>query len=99
MELPSRFEILETVCRGGQAEVFRARDRQHDRLVALKVYTGLDKAWSQQGLEEARILLALPPHPGLPIVRDSFAVEPEDRYVVVMDWIDGVDLQKVLAQR
>src|SRR4051794_29301893 len=48
-------------------------------------------------LNEARILLALPPHANLPLVRDDFF--DGDRYVIVMDWVDGVDLNRVLHTR
>ena len=42
------------------------------------------------------MLLSLQPHAGLPLVRDDFFVD--DRYVIVMDWIEGVDLDAVAAR-
>ena len=41
------------------------------------------------------MLLSLSPHPGLPLVREDFFVD--DRYVIAMDWIDGTDLEALLA--
>src|SRR5438105_1039743 len=42
-------------------------------------------------------LLSLRPHRGLPVVRDDFFLS--DCYVVVMDWIEGTSLDRLLAER
>jgi hypothetical protein len=42
------------------------------------------------------VLLALPPHPSLPLVREDFF--DGDDYVVAMDWVDGTDLATLLAE-
>lgn len=93
--LRDRYEPLIEVSAGGEATVFKARDHLHDRLVALKVRAVLDGADRARLVAEAGILLSLDPHPRLPTVRDDFFVD--DRYVIVMDWVDGVDLDQVLA--
>jgi serine/threonine protein kinase len=95
-ELGARYEVLEHVGAGGQATVLHARDRQHDRSVALKVYEIEPGASKEDLLGEADVLLRLGPHPGFPIVRDDFFLA--DRYVIVMDWVGGRDLQHVLAE-
>src|SRR4030095_12422920 len=46
-------------------------------------------------LAETRALLSLPPHPGLAHARDDFF--DGDRYVLVLDWVDGVDLARLLV--
>ena len=43
--------------------------------------------------------MSIDPHPALPVVRGDFFTDDGDRYVVVMDWVDGVDLQQVLEER
>jgi predicted ATPase len=73
----------------------RAIDHQHGRVVALKVRPVEDDSERETLLAEARILLSLPPHPGLPLVREDFFWE--DGYVLVMDWVAGTDLGQVLA--
>jgi len=68
-----RYEILERIGRGGMGAVFRARDRQLDRTVALKVLAIelADSTGAAQGLlREARILAYLE-HPGVVPVHDS----------------------------
>jgi predicted ATPase/tRNA A-37 threonylcarbamoyl transferase component Bud32 len=87
-----RYELIAEIGRGGQGRVFQAHDRQHDRLIALKVRSV--EADRQEILDEASILLGLKPHPNLPLVRDDFFVH-EDHYLV-MDWIDGENLQTKL---
>src|SRR5215210_756470 len=92
--LRERYEPLEVVGRGGEGEVVRALDHLHGRHVALKVRPAADEASRADLLSEARLLLSLSPHPGLPLVREDFFVD--DRYVVAMDWIDGTNLEALL---
>ena len=94
--LRERYETLEVVGRGGESEVLRALDRLHDRYVALKVRAVSDEASRTELLTEARLLLSLAPHPGLPLVREDFF--EGERYVIAMDWIDGTDLEVLLAR-
>ena len=92
-----RYDVLAILGAGGEAQVVKALDRRHDRLVALKIRPVLDAASREELLAEARVLLALPPHPALPLVREDFF--EGDRYVVAMDWADGTDLATLLAER
>ncbi|MEP7223924.1 MAG: protein kinase, partial [Actinomycetota bacterium] len=92
--LRERYEPLEVVGRGGEGEVIRALDHLHDRQVALKVRPVADEASRTHLLSEARLLLSLSPHSGLPLVREDFFVD--DRYVIAMDWIKGMDLEALL---
>src|SRR5262245_27085779 len=93
--LRGRYQTLEVVGRGGEGEVMRALDRLHDRDVALKVRRVRDESSRTHLLSEARVLLSLTPHSGLPLVREDFFVD--GRYFVAMDWIEGTDLQALLA--
>jgi len=92
--LRERYEPLEVVGRGGEGEVIRALDHLHGRQVALKVRPVTDDASRSHLLSEARLLLSLSPHPGLPLVREDFFVD--ERYVIAMDWIEGTDLDALL---
>jgi predicted ATPase/class 3 adenylate cyclase len=89
-----RYETLDVLGRGGQGEVYKALDHQHGRVVALKVRPVPDGEQRHALLAEARILLSLRPHPNLPLVREDFFWE--DRYALVMDWVEGTDLGAVL---
>ena len=92
-----RYRPVDVVAQGGQGRLIRGIDRQHDRPVALKVRRVASIEQRNQVLAEARVLLALRPHPGLPTVREDFF--EGDRYVLVMDWVDGTSLDQVLATR
>jgi WD40 repeat protein/class 3 adenylate cyclase/tRNA A-37 threonylcarbamoyl transferase component Bud32 len=81
---------------GGEAQIVKALDRQHGRFVALKIRPVRDEAAREDLLGEARVLLALPPHPALPLVREDFF--DRDDYVVAMDWVEGTDLATLLAE-
>jgi class 3 adenylate cyclase/WD40 repeat protein/energy-coupling factor transporter ATP-binding protein EcfA2 len=95
--LKDRYELLETLGFGGEARVMKALDHQHRRLVALKIRAvGTDGARDDL-LREARVLLGLAPHPSLPLVREDFF--EGDQYVVVMDWVDGTDLGRLLRAK
>ncbi len=64
--------------------------------MALKIRPVRDQAAREDLLGEARVLLALPPHPALPLVREDFF--DRDDYVVAMDWVEGTDLATLLAE-
>jgi len=95
--LHGRYEVLETLGVGGEARVVRALDHRHERPVALKIRRVRDGEGRESLLREARLLLGLQPHPALPLVREDFFVD--DEYVVAMDWVDGTDLARILAER
>lgn len=92
-----RYGSVETIAQGGQGRLLRGVDRQHDRPVALKVRGVASTEQRNQVLAEARVLLSLQPHPGLPTVREDFF--EGDSYVLVMDWVDGTSLDQVVAAR
>jgi len=92
-----RYGSVETIAQGGQGRLLRGIDRQHDRPVALKVRNVASIEERNQVLAEARVLLSLQPHPGLPTVREDFF--EGDSYVLVMDWVDGTSLDQVVAAR
>jgi eukaryotic-like serine/threonine-protein kinase len=95
--IKERYEILELIGIGGEGRVVKALDRRHERLVTLKIRAVRDGQAREQLLAEARILLAVPPHPAVPLVREDF-FDGED-YVIAMDWVDGTDLATLLRDR
>ena len=95
--MKERYEILESLGAGGEGRVFKALDRQHGRFVALKIRPVREDQERDQLLNEARMLLALGPHPALPLVREDFF--DGDNYVVAMDWVDGTNLATLVRDR
>jgi WD40 repeat protein/class 3 adenylate cyclase/energy-coupling factor transporter ATP-binding protein EcfA2 len=95
--IKERYEVLELLGIGGEGRVVKALDQRHGRFVTLKIRPVRDGQARDELLSEARILLAVPPHPALPLVREDF-FDGED-YVVAMDWVEGTDLATLLRDR
>ncbi len=92
-----RYEILEQIGQGGFALVYRARDSELERLVALKeLRPGLlaDPEWVQQFKREARAIARLD-HRQIVTVFD--VLESGPRLFIVMQLVDGPSLDKVLV--
>ncbi len=87
-----RFVIEALAGSGGMGEVYRARDRQTDDVVALKVVG--DAASDTRFEQEARVLAELD-HPA--IVRYvAHGRTTESRPWLAMEWLDGEDLRTTL---
>ncbi|MEA2294657.1 MAG: hypothetical protein QOE86_2296, partial [Solirubrobacteraceae bacterium] len=75
---------------GGATRVVKALDHRHGRLVALMVGpAGPDRSRDD--------LLRLAPHPSLPLVHEAFLEAGE--YVLVTEWVDGIDLARLLRDK
>ncbi len=97
-----RYEVVQRIARGGMATVYLAVDRRLDRDVALKVMhphlaegaAGAD--FVARFRREARAAARLT-HPGLVGVYDQ-GVDGETSYLT-MEYVDGVNLRRHLAER
>src|SRR5262245_2645738 len=93
--LAARYEVLEEVGRGGMGVVYRARQKTLGRQVALKVT--LTEASSERFLREAQLLAQIrSPHV---VTVYECEVLPDGQTVLVMEWVDGNDLQQLMRQR
>jgi class 3 adenylate cyclase/WD40 repeat protein/energy-coupling factor transporter ATP-binding protein EcfA2 len=95
--LRGRYELLEILGSGGEARVVKALDHQSGRHVALKVTPAGGEEARDDLHRAARVLVGLTPHPSLPSVREDFV--DGDRHVIVMDWVDGTDLARLLRDK
>jgi len=93
MELVGRYEILAEIGRGASGQVYRARDPEIDRLVAVKVLTpsaGADPqevlAWRERFRREARAAGRLT-HPNIVAIHD--VGEDDGRPFLVMELLEG----------
>ncbi|HWO26394.1 MAG TPA: protein kinase [Kofleriaceae bacterium] len=94
--LTERFEIEHRVSVGGMGEVFRARDRTSGEAVAVKVLSDAREQRIARFVCEVQSLAALS-HPG--IVRYiSHGVSPLGEPFLVMEWLEGEDLEQRLAR-
>jgi len=95
-----RWEIVRRLGSGGMADVYLAQARGEagfEKLVAIKVMHG-HLARNQRAvdhfLDEAR-LAARVNHPNVVAIQDLGKIGND--YVIVMDYVDGVDLERLLA--
>jgi class 3 adenylate cyclase len=95
--IADRYEVLEVLWSGTGTEVARGLDRRHGRTVALKITDLADGEDPAPLLEEGKLLLGLHPHPSMPAVRDDVLLE--DRYVLVIDWVEGTSAAQILEDR
>lgn len=92
-----QLDILELLGQGGMGAVYKARQRQLDRLVALKILppqVGQMEAFAERFSREARSLARLN-HPGIVMVYD-FGHTDSGLYYFVMEFVDGTDLRHVI---
>ena len=95
--LENRYRIVSLLGQGGMGAVYRAWDLNLRVPVALKENLDLSLV-SQQQFEREALLLAQLNHPNLPRVTNHFTIPGQGQYLV-MEFIDGQDLQQWLDQR
>ncbi|MEQ8225535.1 MAG: serine/threonine-protein kinase, partial [Candidatus Eremiobacterota bacterium] len=95
--LDERYEILELIKTGGMGAVYKARDDRLTQICAVKELLSAsidDEEYAVKRFhEEAKILASLR-HSNLPRVIDHFT--ENGKYYLVMDFIDGHDLETIL---
>jgi serine/threonine-protein kinase len=97
--LAGRYELLERVGEGGMSVVWRARDLELEREVAIKLLRsgmGADAAQSQRFHREARALAALAHDQ---IVRIYDYVSSDEQSFLVMEYIAGDNLAQATRSR
>ena len=95
-----QLEIIELLGQGGMGVVYKARQKQLGRLVALKILppqTGQDPAFAERFNREARAMARLN-HPNIVTVHD-FGHSPEGLYYFIMEFVEGTDLRQVLSSK
>jgi tRNA A-37 threonylcarbamoyl transferase component Bud32 len=99
-ELARKFpqlEIIELIGRGGMGAVYKARQKELDRIVALKILPpgmGDAAAFAERFTREAKALARLN-HPGIITIHDSG--QADGLYFFLMEFVDGVNLRQLLA--
>jgi serine/threonine protein kinase len=101
IELPdltgTRYTIDAPIAAGGMGVVYRAHDRELDRMVALKVLRApIDPEVARRMKEEARILARLE-HPAIVPVHDAGTLA-DGRVFYAMKFVDGRQLDGYLAE-
>lgn len=98
-ELAAKFpqlEILELIGKGGMGAVYKARQKQLDRIVALKILPpgiGHDAAFAERFAREAKALAKLN-HPNI-VTLYEFG-DASGQFYFLMEFVDGVNLRQLL---
>jgi serine/threonine protein kinase len=98
-ELAAKFpqlEILGLIGKGGMGAVYKARQKQLDRIVALKILPpgiGDDPAFAERFAREAKALAKLN-HPGIVTIYDFGRAD--GLFYFFMEFVDGVNLRQLL---
>lgn len=100
MVLQGRYEIIKVIGHGGMSTVYQARDIHSGRLLAVKdvARSGKtdDQIVEQSLVGEGRMLMQLS-EPHLPRIYEI--IENTSSFMLVMDYIEGQSLDKVIAQQ
>lgn len=93
-----KYRLIELLGSGGMGNVFLGRHVTMNRLVALKIISrrvGKDPASLDRFLAEARAVAALD-HPN---IVQAYSVDTEgNRYYMVMEYVEGLDLQRMVEE-
>jgi serine/threonine protein kinase len=98
LALSTKYEIMEEIGRGGMAVVYKAIQKNLERVVALKALPPTlihDKAFLERFHREARSAAKLS-HPNIIIVHDE-GIEGEIHYIA-MEYLMGIDLNHLIQQ-
>lgn len=91
-----QLEVLEFIGQGGMGAVYKARQKQLDRVVALKILppgVGDDVAFAERFAREAKAMAKLS-HPGIVTIHDFG--QTDGLFYFLMEFVDGVTLWQLL---
>jgi len=94
-----RYQLQESIGRGGMSTIYRGRDLRMDRVVAIKVLREVystDAKFVARFQQEAKAASALQ-HPNIVQVYDYG--QTDGNYYIVMELIEGTDLRRYLRGR
>lgn len=91
-----QLEILELIGAGGMGAVYKARQRELDRIVAIKILPrefGNDPIFAKRFSREAKAMAQLA-HPNIVTVYDFG--QAGDTFYIMMEYVDGTDLRETI---
>ncbi len=91
-----QFEILGLIGQGGMGAVYKVRQKDLDRIVALKILPpaiGQSPAFSSRFAREAKALAKLN-HPGIVTIHEFG--QQDGLYFILMEFVDGVNLGQLM---
>src|SRR5262249_36567929 len=98
-QIGEKYEVLRRIGSGGMAEVYLARHRKHDGLFAVQVLSPAladDPRVVARFLQEGRTAATLSGHPNIVTIFD--VGEAGKLYYIIMQYVEGEDLDRYLAR-
>src|SRR2546430_1083086 len=95
-QLFPHLEVIEMIGRGGMGAVYKARQKELDRLVALKILPpdiGDDRGFADRFVREAKALAKLN-HPNIVTLYEFD--HADGLFYFMMEFVDGVNLRQLL---
>lgn len=95
-----QFEILELIGQGGMGAVYKVRQKELDRIVALKILPpaiGETAGFAERFAREAKALARLN-HPGIVTIHEfgKTTASAQPLYFILMEFVDGVNLAQLM---
>ena len=87
----NRYFVMEMIGKGGMSNVYKVKDVRLNTVWAMKEINAFDSVFYEAGIKEMNILKELN-HPALPRIVD--VVQTENSYCVIMDYIEGINLEE-----
>ncbi|MFI5175603.1 MAG: serine/threonine protein kinase [Terriglobia bacterium] len=94
--IAGRYRLLSLLAEGAYSSAHLAQDTDLNRQVIIKIATYLDETGAAKLQKEAAALSRIQ-HPRVARIQDSGRLD-DGRWYLVLDWIDGQPLNKILAQ-
>ena len=94
-ELIGRYRVEEEVGSGGMSRVYKVKDMRVGTFLAMKEIIIKDESFLSAGYAEVSVLKNVN-HPALPRIVDI--IRSENSYCVVMDFIDGINLEEYVKE-
>ncbi len=95
MFVNDRYEVVEILGKGGNGIVYKVREKNSDRILAVKETT-LECEESRKCMEKETEMLKMCFHPALPVVVESFW--QENNHYLVMEYVEGVTLKEYVKR-
>ncbi|PIU61973.1 MAG: serine/threonine-protein kinase, partial [Armatimonadetes bacterium CG07_land_8_20_14_0_80_40_9] len=94
-----KYEIIELIGKGGMAEVYKAKDKELGRYVALKIlppHFASDEEFVNRFVREAKSSAKLN-HSNIVTIYD--AGKHEDTYYIAMEYLEGETLKEIISRQ
>ena len=95
--LEGKYEVLSLIGEGGYGLVYKARQIDFDRLVAIKLMKDCPEEFRKRFFQEARILSKLD-QPNIVSIY-NIGIAPNELVYMVMEYVDGLALSNLIQQQ